>query len=349
MIASGERIDILFNSIGQTAMTLLEYKLEYDITELIKTHKYDLSRLEPTSVEIQRQIADGGIYGLPVTTSTLALYYNKDLFDRFAVPYPKESMSWDELMELTKKLSRTDRDQSYMGLGLSSGHFMLLTPYSAPFVDPKTNRALFTSEAFSKSFKAMTSVFHIKGNELSKETMVYTNLLAEWEKQKRVAMFIGLSGLHSRFSDAGLNWDYAPFPYFSDMKGVGPQNYPNYFYITNVAKEKDEAFDVIAYLTSNEMQTYLSTKGLMPTVTDPAILDEFGKDAAFLKGKNGKAIIPTKFAEPAIKTKFQQVATGPVTNAFNQVVGGTKDINSALREAEEQANKAINGVLEISK
>lgn len=341
VIASGNRIDILYNSIGQTAMTLLEYNLNYDISELIRKHNYDLQPLEPTTVEIQRQIAGGGIYGLPVMTSTLALYYNKDLFDRFAVPYPKESMSWEQLTDLTRKMSRSDSGLTYMGLGLSTGHFTLLTPYSAPFVDPKTNRALFTSAPFAKSFAAMTSVFGIEGNGLNKDTLVYTNLLAEWEKKKSVAMFIALNSLHSRFTDAGLNWDYAPFPYFSELPGVGPQNYPYYFYITNMAKDKDEAFRVVAYLTSKEMQSYLSAKGLMPVLNDPAVMEQFGAEAPSLQGKQVKAMFPGKFAAPAIKTKFQQIATAPVTNAFNQVVSGTKDINTALREAEEAADKAI--------
>jgi hypothetical protein len=30
-----------------------------------------------------------------------------------------------------------------------------------------------------------------------------------------------------------------------------------------------------------------------------------------------------------------------VANAFNQVIGGQKDVNTALREAEEAANKKI--------
>lgn len=340
LITSGTKIDILYNSIGQTAQTLLQYRLQHDISDLIKKYNYNWSALEPSTVAIQRQIADGGLYGLPVNTFTMAMYYNKDIFDRFGVPYPKESMSWEQLAELTRKMTRTYDDQKYMGLGLSNNHFLLLTPYSAPYVDPKTNTALLTSEPFVKSFTAMTSLF-TQGNELTNQTKSYSKLLEAWEKNQTVAMFLALTSLGERFTQAGLNWDYAPFPYFSDKKGVGPQNYPNYFYITNTSAFKDDAFQVIAYLTSEESQKALARKGLFPIVTSSSVLNEYGKDAPFLVGKNVQASIPATFAEPAVKTLYQALVTTQVTKAFEEVTVNKKDINTALREANEAADKAI--------
>ncbi|CAG7653695.1 ABC transporter substrate-binding protein [Paenibacillus allorhizosphaerae] len=341
LITAGQRIDILYNSIGQTAMSLQQYQMEVDISDLIKKYNYDLTVLEPSAVEMQRQIANGGIYGLPVNTTTLSLFYNKEIFDRFGVPYPKESMSWEQLMDLTRKLSREDGGKKYTGLGISNSHFLMLTPYSAPYVDPKTNRAMFTKEPFVKTFETLIGAFKIPGNELDKNTVSYTKLLEKWEKDKTVAMFMALSGLHSRWTQSGLNWDYAPMPTFSDKKGIGPQNYPTFFYITKMAKDKDQAFEVISYLTSEEMQTHLARKGLIPVLNNSKLLSEIGKDASFLTGKQVSAILPSKFADPAIKMKYQTVAQTEVIKAFNDVILGNKDVNTALRDADEAANKAI--------
>lgn len=113
LVAAGEKIDIMFFSIGATPPTLLDPKLEYDLTPLIKKYNYDLSRLEPTTVDMARQLAKGGMYGLPAYVPPSAIYYNKDIFDKFGVPYPKDGMSWDDLEELNKKLTRKDGDMQY--------------------------------------------------------------------------------------------------------------------------------------------------------------------------------------------------------------------------------------------
>lgn len=35
--------------------------------------------------------------------STRALFYNKDLFDRYGVPYPTNAMTWDDVLALAKR------------------------------------------------------------------------------------------------------------------------------------------------------------------------------------------------------------------------------------------------------
>jgi len=54
--------------------------------------------------------ADGLQYGLPKYHGALALYYNKDLFDRYKVSYPDASWDHDDYLEAMKRLTR-DRDR----------------------------------------------------------------------------------------------------------------------------------------------------------------------------------------------------------------------------------------------
>ncbi|MDF2716320.1 MAG: extracellular solute-binding protein family 1, partial [Paenibacillus sp.] len=114
-IASGAPIDIMISSLGTTTQFLTNLKLESDISDLIKKYNYDLTRIEPSLIDIQRQLANGGIYGLPWTSGSIVFLYNKDLFDKFGVAYPKDGMTWDETYELAKKLTRTDAGTSYKG------------------------------------------------------------------------------------------------------------------------------------------------------------------------------------------------------------------------------------------
>jgi multiple sugar transport system substrate-binding protein len=73
----------------------------------------------PTTIDIQKGFADGGTYGMPVSTTSGALFHNKDLFDKFGVPYPKDGMTWDVLYELAKKMTRNEGGVQYKGFTFS--------------------------------------------------------------------------------------------------------------------------------------------------------------------------------------------------------------------------------------
>lgn len=73
MISSGVSIDLEVESTGKFLQTS---DLHGKIDDLIQKYNYDLSRLEPTTIEFQKQLIDGGIYGLPAWTRSLVLFYN---------------------------------------------------------------------------------------------------------------------------------------------------------------------------------------------------------------------------------------------------------------------------------
>jgi len=61
---------------------------------------------------------DGGIYGLPRASNTIALYYNGDLFEAAGLDPDDPPATWDELYEAAKTL--TDPDNNVYGLAFSA-------------------------------------------------------------------------------------------------------------------------------------------------------------------------------------------------------------------------------------
>jgi multiple sugar transport system substrate-binding protein len=59
---------------------------------------------------------NGKIYGMPAGFTTRVVYYNKDLFDKAHIPYPKDGWTWDDFKQIAKKLS--DPSQKQYGVGL---------------------------------------------------------------------------------------------------------------------------------------------------------------------------------------------------------------------------------------
>jgi len=64
-------------------------------------------------------------------------------------------------------------------------------------------------------------------------------------------------------------------------------------------------------------------------------------NAPFLKGKNINAIFPPNMAAPSFITEYHSLALTQLTAEVNQVIQGKVDINTALRNAAEKADKAI--------
>jgi len=340
VITSGQTIDILISSIGLTSNFLLAYSMQDDISDLIKKYNYDLSRLEPSTVDIQRQLAGGGIYGLPASTTSGALFYNKALFDKFGVPYPGDGMTWDEAYELAETMTRTDNGQQYKGMTMSVQHLMQLNQLSAPHIDSKTSKAVFTGDAFRQAFQNLSRFYQIPGNGLIDGKYSLASQQEPFYKEQNVAMFAALSTTARVFKDA-VNWDVVQLPTFAEKPGVGPQSYPTYFYLAKGSKNRDAAFQVLSYVTSEEFQDFMVKGGYSPILNNQSrIMQHFAADDKFLAGKNVKSLLPAKFADPTEKTQFQAIADKEMLAALVDAAGG-KDINTALREAEERANKAM--------
>ncbi len=69
----------------------------------------DLTRYDSTVLAIFRR--GPAIYALPRGYGPMMVVYNKDLFDRAAVPYPSDDWTWDDFLRVAKHLTRdTDGD-----------------------------------------------------------------------------------------------------------------------------------------------------------------------------------------------------------------------------------------------
>ena len=48
---------------------------------------------------------DGRQYGVPLSVQVRILFYNKNIFDRFGVPYPQAPLTWREFIEIAKRVT----------------------------------------------------------------------------------------------------------------------------------------------------------------------------------------------------------------------------------------------------
>lgn len=75
----------------------------YDLEAAVKQDSFDLNAFLPSVVELLKTRGGGKLYGLSPSFSNQVLYYNKDLFDKYGVPYPTDGMSWDDVLKLAAR------------------------------------------------------------------------------------------------------------------------------------------------------------------------------------------------------------------------------------------------------
>ncbi|MBD2861952.1 ABC transporter substrate-binding protein [Paenibacillus oceani] len=343
LLAAGTTIDIYYDSIGNFSEGLLVNRLEYDLSELIKKNSVDLNRFEPTVVDAMKQISGGKMYGLPVYMNNLALFYNKAVFDKFGVPYPKDGMTWDETLEIARKLNRTDGDKQYIGLAVSGSHMLRMNQFSLPYVDMQTDKPTIQNEKWRRLYQAtiidpaQDAGYKAKITEL-KNALPYRDALT---KDQYLGMFVFLSQMPFTVPEMKtMNWEMVSLPTFKELPNVGSQSYPSYFTVTSLSKSKEAAMEVLKYLISDEYQMEISRKGTMPVLKNEAVQKAYAQDTEY-KDKNFASVFYNKFAPISNKSIYDVAVEKTYTKDIGLIAKGEIDINTAFRNAEEAAVKAI--------
>ncbi|MFE5323262.1 ABC transporter substrate-binding protein [Paenibacillus sp. NPDC056579] len=343
LIAANAVPDIVVGSKGAIP-ALTEFETFGDIDDMIKKHNYDVSRLEPALVNIMKSNFQDKIIGLPIWSTVYALRYNKDLFDKFGVAYPKDGMTWDELYELDKKLTRVEGGVQYRGFSERWQNVLLENnQLSLPILDPKEEKSALLTEDFKKLAESILRFYQLPG--------LTFDLKTSDPEEDKLLFEKGLSAMqiNNNSDQVNFNWDLVTVPTYKEKPGVNFQANATYLLLTKQSKHRNEAFQLIAYLTSDEVQKELSMKGKAPVVKEPSIQKLFMSNNPLYKGKRVEAYFMLKqyapeppARSPELLQGYSNAASQIVKKEFQNVIIGAKDINTALRDADEAIIKDIN-------
>lgn len=341
LMVAGTQIDIVWDSIGLMFGSLIKPGLQFDMSELVKKNNVDLTRFEPTVIDAIHQILKGGIYGLPVMNNNMILWYNKDIFDRFGVPYPKDGMTWDEALALSNKMTRKENGTQYYGLISSPIHYLRMNQLSLPFLDSAGKSTVSNPKwkgIFDTVFKGPSDPADFREQYQKKGN--FGSRTDSFLKDKETAMQLWVSSMHSVWPDemAAMNWDVTTMPVFNEARDIGSQAYPTYFFITSISKHQDEAMEVIKYLISDEHQLALSKQGVVPVVNNENVKKAFNQETKFKDKNFYNALFKLKFAPIPEKTAYDDTVINAMNSEITNIIKGSIDVNTALRNAEEKAN-----------
>lgn len=338
IVTTGMPIDIFFSDPVAYPRDLAQFGLAYDMTALINEFKFDTNRLSPGPIQVMKSTFNMGVTGLPLTMRNIVLHYNKDLFNKFGVTPPRDGMTWDEVYELARRMTRQENGVKYRGIDFST-HIIDYNQLSLGMIDPKTERASVNNDLWGELIQNFARFYKIPGNEVGTAD---AKDIMDWKRFSE----LGITAMHGTTfylpsAVKEFDLDYARLPTFASKPGVGSQSPSTYIGLTSTTKNHKEAFRAIEYLLSTEFQTMLSRAGTMSSLQDPAVNAVFGADIPELKGKNAKAALPTNPAEPAPVSKYSGSVQANLWTPMLEVFTGAVDLNTGLRNMEESINKKL--------
>ncbi|GGG75993.1 ABC transporter substrate-binding protein [Paenibacillus radicis (ex Gao et al. 2016)] len=271
-----EQPDILMIDTSQYEKMATDGKL-YELDGFIEKDKYDTEGLVPGMVDYLKEMGGGKLYGLSTSYSSQALYYNKDLFDKFGIDYPKDKMSFNELIQLAKRFPTdgSDKERIY---GLKMGYSDNLFDIASTLAGAQ-NLAFFNAgkKEMTINTPAWKGIFEMALDAVNSKALYFESanqmnggsyedyLLGNPFISGRAAMTLDGSYVMQQLKQAQdylkekdqekliKNWDLVSVP----VDPANPEyssmiNFYNIFAINNAAANKEAAWTFIKYITGDD-------------------------------------------------------------------------------------------------
>jgi multiple sugar transport system substrate-binding protein len=341
LILAGDTPDVVIvSTTGVQKFMQLGYGA--DMNPLVKKNGDNIDRFDPVTIDSLKIFSDKGeLVGMPVLMNFAALFYNKDIFDKFGVPYPKDGMTWDEAIALGKRLTRTEEGIRYRGLN-PGGADLMGYGLALPYADPKTNKGLLETDSWKTVVGKAAEIYSQPGWLEGK--LPDGQGQNDFLKLKDTAMLGAWTILGSlEEMQQGINWDMVTLPNFKEKQGNSREVDFHILMVSKTSKHQDQAYQLISSLTSPEVQELINKSGSLPVIKKTEEHKKtFGSDMTSIKGKNINAVFGVKANSlHSPYTPYDGEARKQIVSAAYEAGSGNTDVNSALRSAQEKTNKYI--------
>lgn len=334
LVAAGTIPDIILEDARRnTYRSIRKYDLQWDMSDLIKKYNFDTNQLNPAMMQQSINTSDGKLYSLPFEGSDYLLFYNKDIFDKFGVDYPKPGMTYDEAYELAKKLTRQEGDITYKGYQQHPEYYMTYNQLSEPALDPNEDKASLTSSKWVSIVDNLRRFYDIPGNQFT--------TVKDFPKG-HIAMAVDVEESIVDWSqNKDLNFDVSSVPVFPEASSFKYQPYSVGAFITKQSTKKELAFQVLTYLLSEEVQIERAKQGISSPLMTKAVQEAYGQGVQQLQGKNLSSLFALNNAMPAPRAPGLTFIDPKTSMVFPLIWKESKDSQTALRMINNSMDKAI--------
>lgn len=280
------------------------------------------------------------LYGMPFTSTSWVLYYNKDLFDAAGVEYPTDDMTWEEFRALAKTMTSGEGNdktwgayihtwpQCWYGPALQNGETIISGNYDA-FKDALQFKMDLENDGSVMPYTeaVATSAHYNAMNQTGKVAMVP---IGDWHiEQLRTA---------EKEGNISFDWDIVSMPH---PEGVAPGTtwgMPAELSIKKGTEKVEAVWDFVKYATG---------------VEGAKVSAEYGRFPGYMNDEIAQIIVGDGSQKPAnIEIAFNQTiylempAAPGINTAFDifkkeaeLTFAGERSVEDTLKVIEERVSK----------
>ncbi|KAA1179035.1 ABC transporter substrate-binding protein [Paenibacillus sp. B2(2019)] len=369
-IMGGDKpVDVI---IGDSALvkSLVDHNLVQSLEPLIARDQYDLSNMAPTMLNGVRELGRGSLFALAPIFSSSALFYNKGIFDAAGVGYPTDKMTWNELFTLADKVTKKSSNKETRIYGFSMNRYLsdpfwdmqsYVAPLELKMYDNKGQHMTVNTTQWNQAWTTYSQLVkkqivpELNGLDFAgTEGNTYSPIQGDLFLTGKAAMVVGEYGYLNELAGVARNaakiknyspikWGVVTVPTFQEKPDVAIGTWlGNMMAITSTATNKEDAWDLIKFVNSNEVakikahnKSELTSRKDYIIAQTPSVNLE-----AFYTLKPLPATDPLLISLQMQKPGISQI--GDVgRQLFIDVYQGKKTVENALKSWEKQGNTML--------
>ncbi|MBB6729291.1 extracellular solute-binding protein [Cohnella sp. CBP 2801] len=267
-----QKPDVLMLSPDQYEKMATDGKL-YELDSVIKQDKFDTEGIQPAILKLLRDKGNGTLYGLSPSFSNSALFYNKDLFEKYGIEPPTDSMSWDEILTLAERFPTdgSDKDRIY-GFGVQNYGSIIDMAYQIGstnglrVLSPDGSQVTMNTDAWKQVFQTVAKAAASKAIRLPSNNMANGSMTMEEYYNRdpfisgKTAMYVGYSydvqnikQAKSSMPDKKLNWGIVTAPVDPNNRGQSNSfSLSNVFAVNAQSPNLRAAWEFVKYIDSED-------------------------------------------------------------------------------------------------
>jgi len=274
-----------------------------DLTPYIESNQLDISHINRKIWNHAESLqTHGELAILPYSRKLLAMYYNKQIFDKYGVEYPRDGMTWNEVLALARQLPsgvRLDLSinawinlvyqlgidwQDHTGnlQGIREKWMRIVALYEEVAGLPGYRYWQFPMSASDRDNGYMNNFEH---NEIAMSISPYWYITSRNNYRDR--RFILQDAVQ-----AGIDMDVVTYPVFADYPNQQPVRIEQALQLNADSTHKEEAFRVMAYLLSGEHQLSISKQGVGSVLDNADVKESFAAAVPEVQDRNVMAYFP---------------------------------------------------------
>lgn len=255
-ISSDEAPDLSWMT-AEVSRTFIDSGALLDVSDTLKDDEaFDYADLIPELQVLWQR--DGAQYGVPFSTSTKGMYYNRDIFTSAGVPLPEDLIAegewdWDTFRDISKQITEATEVPGHVFGDFNFDRWSELSPIfkafgAEPWDETATECQMDSPEMVSAMELINNMTFVDRSSPLpGQQVDFYAGQAAS------TGSFISRSGL---LAEAQFDWGFVPMP--AGPAGAVPALYQSAIVAFAGSKHPEQAAEFLAFLTNKENSAMLA-------------------------------------------------------------------------------------------